>query len=96
MINYEGPELQRVRKLGRQAALMVSEDKFKYRDRGSCVLGAGIAIYSVHKGSRKPKMELLTQAPFQGNVGSFEASERALRWLKEQAVDCFWYDGIID
>ena len=78
------------------AQSMVQEDAKRFRDEGTCVLGAGIACYAVPKGCRKPRQILLTDAPFQGNVGSQRASNRALQWLKEQGIEAYWYDGRMD
>jgi hypothetical protein len=74
----------------------VAEDAKRGRDEGTCVLGAGVAIYVIPKGARNPRMRLLTQAPFQGNVGSFRASQRALAMIQDNLEGAFWYDGVMD
>ena len=89
--------------LAAQAQTMVQEDAKRFRDEGTCVLGAGIAVQAIPNGSgeaaqgcHKPRQILLTEAPFQGNLGSQRASDRALAWLKEQGIDAYWYDGRMD
>jgi hypothetical protein len=82
--------------LAAAARRMIEQDRGLFRDEGTCVLGAGIAVYAVPPRCRKPKLTLLIDAPFQGNVGSAKASERALKWLQGQGVEAFWYDGTMD
>ncbi len=79
-----------------EAKLMVAEDAKKGRDEGTCVLGAGITVNYVAKGARTPGSYFVTHAPFQGNVGSYRASQRALEFLKEKGVDARWDDGRMD
>lgn len=93
---YRGEELQKVIALAREAQRMVDEDALQNSDEGTCVLGAGIAVYGIRPRCRKPVMMTLTRQPFQGNVGSYRASQRALRWLQNQGVEAFWNDGAMD
>jgi len=90
------PKLEDLQALAATAQSMVDLDARVCRDAGTCVIGAGIAVYAIPKGCRKPQQCLLTDAPFQGNVGSYNASKRALEWLKSQGVEAYWYDGRMD
>jgi len=90
------PKEKDLHELAGHARCMVQEDAKKCRDEGTCVLGAGIAVYAIPDGCRNPRKVLLTDAPFQGNVGSYKASKRALEWLKSQGVEAYWYDGVMD
>jgi hypothetical protein len=72
------------------------EDVPRFRDEGTCVLGAGIAIYYRAPRQRKPSIRVIVDAPFQGNVGSARACERALKLLRNSGVDAFWHDGRMD
>jgi hypothetical protein len=80
--------------IGAQAAAVV--DAASGRDQGTCVLGAGVAVWYVPPRCRNPVRKILIRAPFQGNVGSYRACERALKLLQSAGVDAFWYDGVID
>jgi hypothetical protein len=68
------------------AQAMVDEDAKTCQDRGTCVLGAGITI----AGRR------VIGAPFQGNLGSYEACKRAIKYLNENGFRAYWYDGVMD
>jgi hypothetical protein len=72
------------------------EDIPRFRDEGTCVLGAGIAIYYRAPRQRKPSIHVIVDAPFQGNVGSARACERALKLLRDGGIDAFWHDGRMD
>ena len=93
---YSEQELRALGPVIDQAATIAAEDAKKFRDEGTCVLGAGICV--MHKPPRKRNAvrERLVYAPFQGNVGSNRACERALAFLIESGVDAFWYDGVMD
>jgi hypothetical protein len=78
------------------ARAMAAEDASKLRDEGTCVLGAGIVVYAVPARCRNEKRIRLIGAPFQGNVASHKACERALAYLKEQGLPALWYDGVMD
>ena len=90
------PNEKDLQDLAAQAQVMVDLDARVCRDEGTCVIGAGIAIYAIPEGCRKPQQCLLTVAPFQGNIGSYNASKRALDWLKDRGVEAYWYDGRMD
>jgi hypothetical protein len=81
-----------------QAEAMMREDvaSGKFRDVGSCVLGAGLAIEYRHPRKRKSELMVVIHAPYHGNVGSYQACERAMKFLKENGVNVEWYDGILD
>lgn len=57
-----------------------------YDDRGTCVLGAGIAV----DGSVAIKQVT------QGNVSSYAAAKPAIKFLNEHGIDAHWDDGIMD
>jgi hypothetical protein len=86
-------DLQRFAKVAKE---MVWEDARKCHDEGTVTLGAGIAVYAIPKGCRRARQILLTEAPFQGNVGNYKASMGALEWLQNQGIKAYWYDGIMD
>ena len=90
------PKMKDLQNFADAAQFMVDEDARVCRDDGTCVLGAGIAVYAIPNGCRNPQQCFLTVAPFQGNVGSYNASKRALEWLKSQGVEAYWYDGRMD
>jgi hypothetical protein len=80
---------------------MARQDALLFRDEGSAVLGAGIALQVVEKRCRKSTARILVHAPFQGNVGSRKACQRALdflrtRALRDRGIPAYWYDGIMD
>lgn len=81
-----------------KADALVAEDVANKvaHDEGTCVLGAGIAVWYKAPRKRTVTRKILVRAPFQGNVGSYHACARALAYLKEQGFDCFWYDGVMD
>ena len=78
------------------AVFMVDEDRLKFRDEGTCVLGAGIAVWVKERYARNSSVRILIRAPFQGNVGSAKSCDRALAYLKEQGIAAFWHDGVMD
>lgn len=57
-----------------------------YDDRGTCVLGAGIAVDGV----------VAIRQVTQGNVSSHAAAKPAIKFLKEHGIDARWDDGIMD
>lgn len=95
---YRDDDLSQLTSVFDHARAMVAEDAAKGHDEGTCVLGAGIAIRyraprrCVGTYSRK----IVVAAPFQGNVGSSRASERALEYLRACKIDAFWWDGRMD
>lgn len=78
------------------AVRMVEEDRKRFRDEGTCVLGAGVAVWFKAPRKRYESIKILVAAPFQGNVGSHKACERAIAYLRENGIDAFWYDGNMD
>lgn len=72
------------------------EDAKRERDQGTCVLGAGVALYVIPPRGRVPRLLVVVDAPFQGNVGSHKACARALEILRAAGLDAFWYDGRMD
>lgn len=79
-----------------EANAMATADAAVGRDTGTCVLGAGVAVYVVPKGCRVDRRRILIDAPFQGNVGSRIACTRALEHLRSAGLDVFWHDGRMD
>lgn len=57
-----------------------------YDDRGTCVLGAGIAVDGT----------VAIRQVTQGNVSSHAAAKPAIKFLKEHGIDARWDDGIMD
>ena len=96
MEGYNRKDTVKIRSLVPTLQRMIYRDSTALPDTGTCVLGAGIAIYGTPKGCRKPRMIVLTSAPFQGNISQQRASIAAMAWLKEQGISFFWYDGIMD
>jgi hypothetical protein len=90
------PKLKDLQKYFTEAQMMVDMDAKRFHDEGTCVLGAGIAVYAVPKGCRHEKKIIIVPASFQGNVGSWKAAQRAIAWLKSQGVAAFWCDGMMD
>jgi hypothetical protein len=68
----------------------------KFRDDGTCVLGAGVAIDVLPPRARNPRRQVVVHAPYQGNVGSYNACQRAAAYLRMMGVACYWYDGVMD
>lgn len=68
-------------------------------DQGTCVMGAGIKI-QVFESSRKkfPTSVMLMRAPFQGNVGSYNALKPVLEYLTSSLPElhAYWEDGNMD
>lgn len=83
-----------------RAAMLVGVDAAKGRDEGTCVIGAGIAIWRTKllrtSRTRASARLVVIPAPFQGNTGSRKACERALAYLRQVGVECEWYDGNMD
>ena len=96
MTHYRDKDLKKFASAIATARAMAEEDRPKYHDQGTCVLGAGIAIYYIPPRCRKAVRDILIGQHFQGNVGSWNVAQRALAYLKEQGLDCFWYDGRMD
>jgi hypothetical protein len=69
-----------------KAQAMVDEDEKITKDRGTCVLGAGITI----AGRR------VIGSPFQGNLGGYDACKRAIEYLNASGFKARWYDGVMD
>lgn len=55
-------------------------------DRGTCVLGAGIAVDGT----------VAIRQVTQGNMSSHAAAKPAIKFLKEQGIDARWDDGFMD
>ncbi len=68
----------------------------KYHDEGTSVLGAGVAIEVLAPRARNAKRRVVVHAPYQGNVGSHKACQRAAAYLRMMDVVCYWYDGVMD
>lgn len=78
------------------ARAMADEDSKTVHDEGTCVLGAGIAVWYKAPRKRTGTHKVLVRAPFQGNVAQYKACKRALEYLQSQMLDVFWYDGVMD
>lgn len=89
------PEIER---LIANAATLQKRDKEEGvgRDVGSCVLGAGIAIEFREYKKRNSVTKVVISQAFQGNVGSYQVAKNALKYLQDNGVNAFWYDGIMD
>jgi hypothetical protein len=64
------------------------------RDEGTCVLGAGVAVWTgTGKGSA-----ILARAPYQGNVGSYNYLLPVLKEMQKlyPQYEISWYDGVMD
>jgi len=99
--SYEAPvrsaDLYRWQVAIAAADLLSREDAARGRDEGTCVLGAGVAIWTLPPRARNPKRAILVHAPFQGNVGSQKACRRALAVIREAGLEgAVWYDGVMD
>ena len=68
-----------------RAKTMFEEDAARLRDKGTCVLGAGIRIGPI-----------TLRNPHQGNLSGHEAAKRAIGFLRSKGVECEWYDGVMD
>lgn len=79
-----------------RAAMAVGIDRLTTEDKGTCVMGAGIAVMYRAPRKRVDKVKVLIPSPFQGNLGGHTACKRALEHLQKQGFDVFWYDGIMD
>lgn len=93
---YREPELLSHAGAIETASRMARRDAVGVRDQGTCVLGAGIAVDVVGHGKRKATRRVIIHAPFQGNVASYKACQRACNYLREKGLDCYWYDGVMD
>jgi len=79
------------------ARAVAREDASRGRDEGTCVLGAGVAVWALPSRARYPRRKVLIDAPFQGNVGSYHACQRALAVLQAAGLEgASWYDGVMD
>lgn len=78
------------------AQAMVNEDRKKFHDEGTCVLGAGIYFQDEPGKGKWSTPVVHVRAPHQGNVGSYNACKRAMDYLKAQGFKAAWYDGIMD
>lgn len=95
---YRDGDLSHLASLFDHARALVAEDAAKGQDEGTSVLGAGIAIR--YRAPRRRvgnyTRKIVVAAPFQGNVGSSRASQRALEYLRTCKIDAFWWDGRMD
>ena len=62
------------------------------RDEGTCVLGAGVAVWG-GKGA-----VVLARAPYQGNVGSYNYLLPVLKEMQKRhpQYEIYWDDGAMD
>lgn len=71
-----------------------------YGDRGSCVVGAGIAVYYVPKGCRKLGAKIIIAAhnvaKAQGSVTWEDGMEAVIEFLKENNINAFYEPGWMD
>jgi hypothetical protein len=81
-----------------QAAIALTKRDWTATDTGTCVLGAGICIYVILKGKRNPSRMNIIRAPFQGNVGSYQALKPCLEYLQTNCPElgAYWEDGNMD
>jgi hypothetical protein len=95
---YRDVDLTLLMPLFDHARALVAEDAAKGRDEGTSVLGAGIAVRyrAPRKRAGSYVRKIVVAAPFQGNVGSSRASQRALEYLRTSGVDVYWDDGRMD
>lgn len=69
------------------------------KDHGTCVLGAGIQISFMENGRKKyPTTKVIIPAPFQGNVGSYQALKPCLEYIQRNypQLHAVWHDGRMD
>ena len=63
-------------------------------DEGSCTGGKGLQIWYRSPRKRSASLKTAVQAPpVQGNVSAARSHEPALKYLKDQGIECEYYDG---
>lgn len=68
-------------------------------DRGSCVLGAGIAVNYIPRRCRTPRNHIIIPVPHTAGQGSLTwecAVEEVLRFLDERGIEAFYEPGHMD
>lgn len=95
---YRDADLAQLASLFDHARALAAEDAARGGDEGTSVLGAGIAVR--YRAPRRRvgtyARKIVVSAPFQGNVGSSRACQRALEYLRTSGIDAFWHDGRMD
>ncbi len=81
-----------------QTAIALTKRDWTAKDTGTCVLGAGICIKVIPKGRRSETRVNIIRAPFQGNVGSYQALKPCLEYLQTNCPElgAYWEDGNMD
>jgi hypothetical protein len=91
--------LQAVARAADLWATRVQQYVTTHGDRGSCVWGAGIAIYYKPPMAIDPEMRFLLKVPALANQGSLtweESVNDAIGLLKEAGLDAFYHAGQMD
>ena len=64
------------------------------KDEGSCTMNKGLQIWYRAPRRRSARLTtLVASPPVQGNVSAARSHEPALKYLKDQGVECEYYDG---
>jgi predicted transcriptional regulator len=99
---YNDSEIENMKEILLEAESLwyerVMEFKSSGKNPGTCVCCAGIQVYHLSKGSRRPYQKDIIEAPdfLQGSL-SWEASkDEILRFLCDRGVDCSYNRGHMD
>lgn len=80
-----------------EAQAIWNEDARLAQDDGTCVIGGGIFIYLLGPRKRNPTPSKIVRPPgLQGNLALRRTAQRALRFLEENGVACWFEEGNMD
>ncbi len=66
-------------------------------DRGTCVMGAGIAVYQIPPRCKKHRSVIIIDSPLYQGCLTWEASvNEVLDFLRNGGLDCFYAAGMMD
>jgi hypothetical protein len=94
---YRRADLDAISHLISEAQQMAIRDADNVEDKGTCVLGAGIAVN--YRGPRKRydrTKVIVSSGRHQGNCAQHASCARALQFLRDNGVDAWWHDGAMD
>lgn len=87
----EADDIDRASGLFREAESMWRRS---YRDEGSCIVGAGIAVLGIPRGKRKPTDVLVIPSPGQGDGAA--SVNMPLHYLNRCGIPAYFMPGRMD
>ena len=96
-IRKKGEVINRARSMWKT---ICAENMTNYGDKGSCVLGAGIAVCCIPKGCRLPKSVTLISSDevctAQGSMTWERGMDVVIKFLKDYGIDAYYESGNMD